>query len=147
MINSNLKCKCCNREDSTTQAKDMLCNSCFNSCKGNKCISSNDSNSKSYSYKKDCHLGPKLALDNKQGLKVYGSSYNEARYNLFKYDLIISLGKENHDVFSYKSSILRSIDYMKLIKSYETNRNPEHICLAGPDFSIPSLPNESYIKL
>lgn len=99
------------------------------------------------SYKKDCHLGPKIAIDNKRGLKVYGSSYQEAKHNIEKFDLIISLGKENFDVFSYESSLLRSIDYMKLIKSYKTNRNPEHICLDWPDFSIPSLSKEFYINL
>lgn len=150
----HLICKCCKEQDSSTMQSDMLCNACFTRCrcKADKCCKASPYrrvikapsgvSQVSHTYK-SCHGGPVLVISSYSGLSIYGASRTEAKDNFSNFDLVISLGEENVDVTA--NIVIRSIGLLRLLKVKPSNT--EHIVLAWPDFSIPSLSREFWINL
>lgn len=129
-------CEKCNKEDSTVLGTDRLCDNCFN----NK----HKSIIKHANYSRDCHNGPVLVISNSPGLEIYGASRIEAKTNYNKFDLVISLGRENRDVNT--EVVVRSIGLIRLFSNYK-KYDTEHIVLDWPDFNIPSLSRDFWVNL
>ncbi len=101
-------------------------------------------NKKSNSYQistRTCHNGPVKLLENR-GLSLYGASRTEAEISFYNFDLVISLEfckPINNSIIT--GSNISSVELRRLINS------TEHLKIDWPDFGIPQLDKDFWIKL